>query len=258
MSVDYSQTGAPPAAPPPAKKKGLGPLGWIAIGCGVIFVLVLIAMGACGIYAKHKLGQFSKNPEMATAKLIVSANPDLELVKADDDAKTLTVRDKKTGEEQTFNLADIKEGKFKFSGKEGTTTIDMKGGENGGLSATTTDEKGQESTFHMGAGSGKLPDWLPAYPGGSTQGTYDTTSPEGRSAAVVVTTTDSPDKVLDFYEAKLKEAGLTAEKTTSQTDGKTTSGSVSGASADQKRSVTVAVSSSSDGTQAMVSFNEKP
>ena len=259
MSVDYSQpTAPPPVPPPPPVKKGLGPLGWILIGCGGILVICLIAMGACFAFAKHKIGEFSKNPEMNAAKLIVAANPDLELVKADDDAKTLTVRDKKTGEETTLNLDDVKNGKIKIGSGKGSATIDMNGGENGGMSATVTDEKGQQSTFHAGAGGeANLPDWLPNYPGGKATGTYDTTTPEGRAAAVTVATQDPIETVLDFYEGKLKAAGLTVQKNTSSDGGKMSGGTLSGASSDQKRSATIVVTSGTDGSQAVVSFNEK-
>jgi hypothetical protein len=43
-------TVASPPPPPgaPAPRKGMGPLGWIAIGCGAIAVLGIIAFAAMG------------------------------------------------------------------------------------------------------------------------------------------------------------------------------------------------------------------
>jgi len=254
MSVDYSQ-GAPP---PPPQKKGLGVLGWVAIGCGVIFLIVIILFAAGGFMAKRFIDKAGKNPEMTAAKLLIKANPDVELVKSDDDAKTFTLRDKKTGEVMTVNLSDVRNGHLTMTdGKGATVNIGGQGTE-GGFNATVTDAKGQTSTMHMSAGrTANLPDWLPVYPGGSAQGTYDTTTPEGRSAMVVVTTSDTPQAVLDFYRDKLKAAGIEVNITTQEGNGGVSGGTVSGNTSDQKRSALVAVTTSEGKTQATVTFNEK-
>jgi hypothetical protein len=121
----------------------------------------------------------------------------------------------------------------------------------------STDEKGQVSTFNAGAGTPQnLPSWLPAYPGGAVQGTLDTTNAEGRSATFTVTTKDDSNKVLDYYEAQLRNSGLKPEKTTFNSNGQT-GGTVSGKSEDGKREVSVIVSTSTEGTQALVSFQDK-
>src|SRR4029453_8943126 len=112
----------------PAPKKGMGVVGWLAIGCPGCLLLGLGSCFACGYYAKRKLGQFNeemqKNPEMAAAKLVVKMTPDLELVSADDAAGTLTVKNTKTGEVVTVSVADAKEGKFSVLSDMGTTTGD--------------------------------------------------------------------------------------------------------------------------------------
>ena len=256
MSVDYSQ-GAPP--PPPPQKKGLGVLGWVAIGCGVIFLIVIILFAAGGFMAKRFFDKAGKNPEMTLATLAIKANPDLELVKSDEEAKTFTVRNKKTGEVMTLNLSDVKNGHIQMTdGKGATVNIGGQGTE-GGFNATVTDEKGQTSTMHMGStGTVNLPDWLPVYPDGSAQGTYDTTTPQERTAMVVVTTSDTPQAVLDFYRDKLKAAGIEVQVTTQEGNGGVSGGTVSGNSSDQKRSALVAVANSEGKTQATVTFSEKP
>src|SRR5947208_15632878 len=114
MSTNYAQSPQPP-------KKGLGPLGWIAIGCGVILVICVMVFAVGGYFAKKKFDQFSKNPAKTTAELIVRANPDLELVSEDDKAGTITVRDKKKNETVTLNFDDIKNGKLKVTTDKGTT-----------------------------------------------------------------------------------------------------------------------------------------
>ncbi|HSF39476.1 MAG TPA: hypothetical protein VLT87_06755, partial [Thermoanaerobaculia bacterium] len=120
-------------SPPPAPKKGLGPLAWVGIGCGALLVIGVVAMFAVGYIAKRQLDKFEDNPAMAAATLAVRLNPELELVKADEENNTLTVKNKKTGEVVTLSAEDIKEGKFTVTTDEGTTTFDADGdGKDGG------------------------------------------------------------------------------------------------------------------------------
>lgn len=245
-----------PGAPPPPVKKGMSPLAWIGIGCVVLLVFCGIAFAIMGYFAKRALDRVSKNPTMAAAELMVRANPDLELVKADEDHNTLTVKNKKTGETMTVNADDAQHGKWSITTDKGSATIDTSGGN--GLNIQATDEKGQKSTTTFG-GTGapqNLPSWLPTYPGGTVQGTYDTNNAEGRTAAFTVTTTDPSTKVIDYYESQLKGAGLPPEKSTYTTNG-TTGGTVTGKSADGKREASVMVSSTNGSTQAVVTFTEK-
>src|SRR5215470_13160748 len=87
------QSPPPPPSPPgtpQAQKKGMGPLAWIGIGCGVIVLLGCIVMGAFFYFVKSKADEFQKNPALSAAKLAVQLNPDLDLVSSDEKAQTLT------------------------------------------------------------------------------------------------------------------------------------------------------------------------
>lgn len=248
----------PPAPGVPPVKKGMSPLAWVGVGCIVLLVLAGIAVGVMGWFAKRAVDKFAENPTMTAAELMVRANPDLELVSSDKKNNTLTIKDKKTGKVTTLSAEKAKNGDFsgfKIESEDGGTAT-FQTGENG-LSVQSTDEKGQVSTFNAGAGTPQnLPSWLPAYPGATIQGTLDTTNDEGRSAAFTVSTKDDPAKVLDYYESQFKGAGLKAEKTTTTTNGQT-GGTVSAKSDDGKREASVLVSSTGDGTQALVSFTDK-
>jgi hypothetical protein len=251
----------PPAGAPQPPKKGMGPLAWIGIGCGVIVVIGFIVMAAGAYLFKTKVvDPFQKNPGMAAAKLVVQANPDLELVSADDNTQTLTIRDKKTNETLTMSLDDVKNGRWKFSssgagGKAGGS-VDLS---QQGISVKTQDEKGQEATFVAGAGAPKdLPAWLPIYPGASVQGGFASKSAQGTTQTFSLTTTDSVDKVLAFYQDQLKNNGLTVlQPTTVALGGQTTAGAVKADSPDQKRSVQIGVTSVNGKTQVSVSYEEK-
>jgi hypothetical protein len=254
-------TVAPPQAPPPAKK-GMSPLAWVAIGCGAIAILGVLVVGglvmAGGMFAKKQLDKFEKNPAMAAAELMVRANPDFELVESDQEAGTLTVRNKKTGEVMTINAEDAKEGKWSVTTKEGTSSVDFSGGEEGG-SINVTNEKGETATFSAGGGAPTdLPSWVPAYPGGTSQGMFQTNTDQERGASFTVQTSDATDKVLEFYESKLEAAGLTVQKSSFETNGQVAGGTVTGTSGDEKRTVNVIVSTQEgQGTQAVVSYSEK-
>lgn len=245
----------PTQMPPPAKK-GMSPLAIVGIGCAVVIVLGIIAMGAVGFFVKRKVDQFKENPTMAAAELAVRANPELELVSSDPKTSTLTVKNKKTGETVTFSAEDAKNGKFSVKTDKGTATIDTSSGQ--GAVVKTTDEKGQEQVSTFGATSpNKFPSWVPVYPGGTVQGTFDTTGPQGRSAAFGVQTKDSVDKVADWYESQLKAAGLKVEKNTMASNGVTSGGAVTAKSDDEKRTVAVIISASGGQTQAAVTFEDK-
>ena len=248
----------PPPAPPATGPKKLSPLAKVGIGCAIVAVLGAIAIGvmfSAGVhFLKKKVGD---NPTLAAAELMVRANPDLEVVDSDSDKGTLTIRNTKTGEVVTMNAKDIEEGKITFSTKEGTTVFDASGdGEEGG-SIKVTNEKGEQATFTAGEGAPKdLPSWVPTYSGATVQGSYDATTTEGRSAAFTVTTGDSVDQVAEFYEAQLKGSGLTVQKNSMEGGGQKTVILV-GTGDEEKRTVTVTVSTSEGKTQALVNFNEK-
>jgi hypothetical protein len=228
----------PPTPPPPVKPKR-SPMFWVVIGCGVILLLGFLALaGMCaagGMWFKRQAAKFEENPAVAAAELAVRANPELELVESDAEKGTITYRHKETGEVVTVNAAEFEGGKLTVETKEGTATF---GGGPGGPA--------------------NLPSWVPTYPNGSVQGTFDSTSAEGRSAAFTVTTSDPVATVLEFYENQLKGAGLEVQKNTYEAAGAGSGGTVSGTSADQKRTVGVTVGTADGQTSALVTFNEKP
>lgn len=246
--------------PPPPPKKGLSPLAWVGIGCAVVIVLGMIAAGvmvaAGGWFLKKQADKFEDNPAMAAAEWAVKMNPELELVESDAEKSTLTIRNKKTGEVMTISAEDAKEGRITFkSDKGGTATFE--GGEGGG-SLRVTDEKGQESVYQGAGGAPKdLPSWVPTYPGGTAQSAFDARTAEGHSAAFTLTTQDSVQQVLDFYQEKLEAEGFKVQKSSYETGGQVAGGVVVAVTEDQKREVNVNVSTSEQGTQAMVSFNDK-
>lgn len=249
----------PPGAysqPVPPPKKGLGPLAWIGIGCGGLIVLACIALGIIGWWGKRQIDKYGKNPSLAAAELIVRATPDLEVVSSDVDAGTLTVKNTKTGETVTINAKDVeKNGRIEFKTDKGTTVFDGSGQDGGTIKVT--DDKGQVSTFQAGQGVSNLPSWLPTYPGATVQGTFDSNTTEGRSASFSLTTPDSGDQVLAFYESELKKAGFNVTSTTTTTTNEGKGGILTASGENPHREVSVLVGAQDGKTGATLTFQEK-
>ena len=250
-----------PVNPPvPGQKKKISTLGWVGIGCGAVVLLGILAMGAMvaagGWFLKKQVNKFEENPAVAAAELMIKANPDVELVESDVKEGTITFRDKKSGEVVTMNAEDIEDGKLTITTKEGTASFDASSTEEGGV-VKMTNEKGEEAVFSAGAGAPKnLPSWVPTYAGAKIEGSYDATTAEGRNAMFTVTSSDSADQVAEFYESRLKAAGLTVERSSYESAGQKTIMLV-GKTEDDKRTVNVTVSTGEGQTQAMVNFGEK-
>lgn len=198
----YTPGGAP-------KKKGLPPLAWVGIGCGVIALIGLVLVLAGGLWVGSKVKEAADNPEMATAKTIVRLNPELELVESDDDEGTLTVRNTRTGEVLTVDVSEVREGRFSFRDEEGQeTSIGMEEDEEGQGAFTVRDREGNE-TLRIGAGGEEdVPAWVPRYPGVRVEGTMSSRRAGKTEGAFTFETTDSVDDVVAWYVEELEDLGL--------------------------------------------------
>ena len=244
----------PPPPAPPAKKTSI--LVWIAAGCGVLLLVVLIVLIAGGIFIGRKAKEFAagaeKNPALVVAKMIAAANPDIEVVAEDTDAGTLTLRNKKTGEIITMNAEDIKEGKISFKtdkGGEVKISGSAKEGEQG------FKIESDEGTLEFGAGaSTTLPDWLPAYPGAESRGTYSGEGKGKTAGAVQFETPDSVAEVMAFYEKELKSAGFATEVTKVDRDGSLMGGTLTAKDEAGGRTVTVVCTRIEEATQGLINY----
>lgn len=249
---------APPPAAPQAKKKGLHPLAWVGIGCGALLVLVLVVLAAFTWWAGNKVRDVAKdfedNPAMAAAVMAVRLNPEVELVDSDKDAGTLTVRNKETGEEMTFDLEEIEDGKLEVLTGDGERSSVTFGGGEGGVEITA-EKDGEKSRMRFGAGDAEeIPDWVPIYPGSEPSGTFLTTTSEGASGAFGVSTSDPPDEVLSWYGEQVEELGIDprrSEFSTPVSRGGTVTGSTEG------REIGVTVTSQDEGTMVTITFSDR-
>ncbi len=250
--------GTPPGGAAPAPKKSNALL-WILGVVGAFVLVCILAFTAFTMFVVHKVKQagldpvlMRSNPGLATAKIMVAANPELELVSSNDSAGTVTIREKKTGKVMTMKFDAEKKSLVIIdeSGKQASVQISGEGQD------SKIQFKGPEGQMTIGAGAGKVPAWVPVYPGSTPEVSYSAQNANEESGAYHFTTKESSDKVLSYYEDALKSAGLKVSTLKTNQDGKT-GGMVSGSADNDKRSVVVTVGSSTDGVEVSVIFGVK-
>jgi hypothetical protein len=251
------QIGLPPVVP---KSSGTKVLLWIV---GILLGLILISFVSCaalGFFAMHKMKQsgfssdlMKKNPALATAKMAVAMSPDTEIVSSDDDAGTITVRDKKTGKIVTMKF-DPQKKSMVVTDENGKTTSMTTSGEGANASMVM---KGPDGTVKIGAGSDKAPDWVPPYPGSSPQNAFSASNGGERSGSYSFVTKDPVDKVESFYGDALKSSGFAVSNMNSTNSEGKAGGMVSGGEKTTNRAVVVGLSTETDGTHVNVTYSIK-
>jgi hypothetical protein len=248
-----SAAGAPPAAAPAPQPAGpagrppsrrTSPLVWVLVAILGLFVLGGIATLGTGLFIAHKVRQavdpdlMKRNPGYALAKVFLGAHPDLVEVSHDDNAGSITVRDRRTGKETTLDFDDIQHGRFRI---------------------TAEDDTGGTGTVEFGEGTARLPAWVPQYPGSAGHTTFSASasgsasqgSQEGGTFAF--NTAASPTEVMSFYEDKARDLNMKVNVTTSTAEG----GMFSAADEQSQRSLVVVVGRSGSETTVSVTYGLK-
>ncbi len=251
----------PPPPGAPAPKKGMSTLVKVLLGCALLVMLgVMAAVGTC-YFAAKKIGggiksfaeDMEKNPDAAAVKaaeLVLRLNPEVEVLKSDPEAGTITVREKKTGKEVTFTLEDIKAGKFRVKSGEDEAAIDIDAdSESAQLKVVTKD-----GSARFGTGQ-SVPDWIPTYPGARTEGIAAIEANGEKTGSYTVRTSDSVDSVLAFYQQKLQGMGFEVSRAALNFNG-APSGTLTATSA--RRNVNITATAQEGETQALVSYSDKP
>ncbi|MBS3818034.1 hypothetical protein KGY73_00800 [bacterium] len=209
-------------------KKGLGTGKKVAIGCGVVavvgIIIIVVAVISGGLFLSKKAKEagidtelLRKNPALATAKMVVASNPELELVNVDEKSGTLTVNNKKTGETLTADFKDIQKGRITFKTEEGEKLTLRT--EESGVKAEVKDEKGEAKSMEFGtsAEKSKIPDWIPIFEG-ELSISFTSSEEESRTGTFSIETDASPEDVRDFYLSRLEKLGFSMETNSSETE----------------------------------------
>jgi len=169
-------------------------------------------------------------------KMMAALNPDVDVVRTNDAAGTITFRDRRTGKEVTMTFDQARSGKFSFSAE---------------------DDRGKTATLEIGGSSSKLPSWIPAYPGTTIQSnvsaTGDSNDGSGQGGNFSFTTKDSAAKVMSFYQDKARDLGLKVRLNATGGEG----GTLIAGDEDGKRSLTVLVGGGSGDTTVNVTYASK-
>jgi hypothetical protein len=169
--------------------------------------------------------------------VLTAANPDIEVKNVDNAARQLTIRNRKDGSEVVVSFDDVK---------------------NGRLTLSARDENGKVGRVELGGGAGKLPSWVPVYPGAKMEsyvtGSGDDGQQAGEGGVYHFTSSDSPAQVMSFYQDKARDLGMKVELTTATAEG----GHFSAAEEDDNRSLVVQVGTKSGGgASGSVTFKRK-
>lgn len=244
------------------RTKGLSTLAWIGIGCGTLVVIIAVVMVVLGLFAAKKIQDvagdldFEGNPEMAAARLLVRMNPEVEEVAADEEAGTLTIRHKPSGETVTVSIEDLKSGRFTFTTDEGKVTIGAEGSiEDGTISVTKGDE-----TWKLKTGvetTGELPSWVPVVFGAEPESPHVVQSDGRISGGFQLAPSEPVAAVVEAYRSELEAAGFEV-RVNDFSDGDAVEGAVvNGTDAAGGRAVTAMIRRDDDGsTRVIVSFQE--
>jgi len=223
-----------PAAPPQSAatsplKPRTSPLVWVLVAIGGLFLLGFVALIGAGWFV-------ARNPGLVIGKIITAANPDAEVVSTDMGSQTIRVRNRRTGEEVNLSFDDAKNGRFRFS---------------------AVGKNGETANVEIGGGTGKLPAWVPIYPGASAQGNFtargDDSTGHGTGGVVAFTTRDDPAKVMEFYTEKVNASGLKITSSTADSGG----GLIMAQTDDEARNLKISIGRDSRGTTIGLAFGEK-
>ena len=203
---------------------------WILLGLAGLIVLGILGTLAVAYW-------FVRNPGEAMAKVLTAANPNIEVRNVDNAERRITIRDRRNGKEVTVSFDDIKDGRISFSG---------------------TDENGKVGRVELGGGAGKLPSWVPVYPGSKIQSHLSGSGEDGtkveEGGVYTFTTVESPAQVMSYYQDKARDLGMKVELTTATSEG----GHISAADEDSSRSLVVLVTTgTSGGAGGTVTFKRK-
>lgn len=242
---------------PAPEKKGLHPLAWVGIGCGVILVIVVIALMVGGFFlartAKDFADDFEDNPGLAAARFIVKASPDLEEVSVDEDAGTMTIRNKKTGEIITVDFEDIENGRFSWTAGDEEVTVDVSDADEGTVRIESSDGDGFKLTTGAAA-TGETPDWVPVYPGTEPTNRGSLQTDDSVAGNYTAKTDDGVAEVTQYFRDRLESAGFSVNVSTFS--GEANEGAMVNGSLEAEGKTVVIMIGRDEGTTGInVSFN---
>lgn len=241
--------------------KKTNPLLWVALGCGALVLVGIVAVVAVGGFAAFKAKEFvaelEANPAKVAGEMIVRADPNLELVSSDDEAGTFTIRNVAEEKEYEISFEDLAEGRVSWTTDEGEFSIDASQADEGGGVVMSGPEG--EATFSAGGGDlENVPEWALVYANATkAEAAFAMISDDNAGGMLSITTGDTMEEAADWYEAQLKDAGYDVTRTATNVGGHK---AITLVAADEASGRTQNVSCTAEGgeTQVILQYGGKP
>lgn len=248
------------------KKKGLGPIAWVLIGCLGVVVIGFGALAVGTLWLGKKVVETVNEP-IKMAEVAVQMHPDFELV--DSDAESGTLRIRRNGEPDviTVTIDDVIENGLVIESSSGER-VEFNPSEGEGMVVTTTDAAGASGKVTIGEGgatvTGKdgvtaqfggdidrddLPGWLPEFDGEVTPSMVGTQGNGEVGGMLSIKSTRSTADFRAAIEKKFEGAGFTRTGLVEQ------AGIVVLQYEQGERKVSVQIYPGDGGTQATATFN---
>ena len=219
--------------PPPPPKKGMPIWGWLLIGVAALAILFIVGVSVVTYMFVKKAEQVARNPLSAIVQIAAAANPDVDVLDVNENTGKVTIRDKKTGKTVTIDGDAIKDGKISIDTEDGHAVL--------------------------GAGANvKTPDWVFMPAGAKLVGGMSANGKDGASGTVVFTSAEPLDSLKSFFEDKYRAAGYQQSVSAMSTTNGEQAMQLVFQHENRKRSVTIGVAKSNDGSGGSITFAESP
>jgi hypothetical protein len=163
----------------------------------------VVGVVGTGAFVLHKMRQagvdpelWSSNPGLAVGKVMAAVNPNLEVLRTDQDSGRVTLRDRHTGKQFSISIDAARHGQFSLR----------------------ADDDDRSGSVQFG-GDAKIPSWVPTYPGSRPEQIFsakgESEGGAGEAGSFQFRTGDRPSKVVAFYEDHGREMGLDVRVTDS-------------------------------------------
>ena len=208
------------------RSRGMSPVAKVVMIVGGLFVTLLTAMVLVGLFVAKRIsdeiGDFREEPAATLANMMDRLGADVSVVSSSEDEGQVVLR-VGGGELVTLDISESAEqdqeasepgvrfdgeagrggGVVRVDTESGRTTVELRGGEDGGFLDIST-AGGRELRFGAGTGSSALPDWIPLYPGaelGKRQ--FSAAIDRGSLGGAVYTSDATPDEIFEWYRDAL-------------------------------------------------------
>lgn len=245
----YQPSSPPYEAPivPPKSTMG-GGTKILLFGCLGIVLVGLLAMVLGGSWIWGKVQEIGKNPEKFVGETIAKTHPQVEFVSGDPGSKTITMRDKATGETLTARLEDVKGGRILLTKSDGTV-VEL--GPNG---LKATDQNGHQT--QVGGEMAPPPDWVPRYPGKTSAVMSSRLNTDSSVKGVfVLTTADDTARTKETLNKILTDGGFTLQEN-ADTPGVSIIKAAATSEGGAKREITAIITSVDGRTQVTLNYDQ--